>query len=93
MTDENSPQPRIQLDDRLLTWAEILAGAGGVLLLAGVSIAAAALRRGAQQWIRQLDQPPSELARTKWQQLMTAKAAGTHAWKNGSTTKAPTTSS
>jgi len=72
---------RIQIDDRLLTWAEILIGGGGVLWVAGMAVGGAAIRRGLQQWLQQMETPPSELAKSKWQQLVTAKAAGTDAWK------------
>jgi len=81
MNSTSPPKSPIQIDDRLLTVAEILVGAGGVLLLAGMSVGGAAVRRAALQWLRQLDQPPGEVAKAKWQQLMTAKAAGADAWK------------
>jgi len=88
MTSSSSPGPRIKIDNRLLTAAEILAGAGAVLWLGGVILAGAAGRRALQQWVEQLDQPVGDLAKAKWQQLVIAKEAGTHAWKHGSSYKA-----
>lgn len=88
MSDRTSPQARIQFDNRLLSVAEVLAGAGSVLWLAGVSVAGAALRRAVQQWAEQQDQPIGTLAKGKWQQLVSAKEAGSHAWKHGGASRA-----
>jgi hypothetical protein len=73
----------LRFDRRLLTSAEILAGAGAVLWVAGWVVGIAAVRRAAQGWIEQLDQAPSDLAISKWQQLLHAATAGTNAYKSG----------
>jgi hypothetical protein len=74
---------RLRFDRRLLTSAEILAGIGAVLWVAGWMIGIAALRRAAQDWVERLDQAPTELAIGKWQQLLHATTAGTNAYKSG----------
>jgi hypothetical protein len=71
----------LRFDRKLLTSAELLLGAGAILWLAGWLVGAAALRRAAQDWVEQLDQGPSELALTKWQQLLRATTAATNAYK------------
>jgi hypothetical protein len=73
----------LRFDRRLLTSAEILAGVGAVLWTAGWMIGLAALRRAAQDWVEQLDQAPSELAISKWQQFLHATTAGTNAYRSG----------
>jgi hypothetical protein len=89
MTDSSAPIKtpglnRLRVDRRLLTSAEILAGAGAVLWVAGWVIGVAALRRAAQDWVEQLDQAPSELAIGKWEQLLHAATVATSAYKGGS---------
>jgi hypothetical protein len=37
-----------------------------------------------RQWVRQLDQPPSEMAKQKWNQARAATQAGAKAWQGGS---------
>jgi hypothetical protein len=39
-----------------------------------------------RKWVKQMDAPPSELARLKWEQAKAATAAGTSAWQDGATT-------
>lgn len=84
MTRENSLRHQGSIDFGQLTWAGILIGAGVVLWLAGVLLGSAAVASAAKQWIRQLDQPPKELAKMNWQRFKSAKSAGTEAWRNGS---------
>ena len=36
-----------------------------------------------RRWIREMEVPPSELARLKYAQAKAAVAAGTSAWQNG----------
>lgn len=81
MTATRTPDSQVHLDGRLLTAAEVLLGVGGVLWVAGLAIGGAALRRAAQDWVRQLDQPPSAMVKGRWQQAATAATAGVNAWK------------
>jgi hypothetical protein len=87
MTSEDSARSAVPIDFRRLTWASVLIGLGAVLWLAGVSLGSAAVVRAAQRWIRELDQPPKELARSNWKRFMHAKSVGTEAWRNGSTVR------
>jgi hypothetical protein len=58
-------------------------GAGALLAVAGVAVGGSHLVSATRRWIREMDVPPSELARIKWGQARTAAAAGTAAWQNG----------
>src|SRR5881394_2192173 len=51
----------------------VLTAAGSVLTFIGVVVGAVAAVASARAWVRQLDQPPKQVARVKWHQ---AKAAG-----------------
>jgi hypothetical protein len=46
-----------------------------------------ALLSATRQWVKQLEQPPSEMARRKWQQAKVAASAGAQAWRNGPQTR------
>ncbi len=80
-TNSDNRQP-LRLDIRLLTAGAVLTGVGGLLGFAGLAAGSAAVVGVARQWLRQLDQPPNEIAKQRWQQLMSAAAAGNDAWRN-----------
>ena len=60
-----------------------LAGAGVLLVLAGLAVGGLHLFAATRRWIQEMDVPPSEVAKLKWAQARTAAAAGTSAWRNG----------
>jgi len=62
--------------------------AGGVLMLAGVLVGAVHVLLATRQWVREMDVPPSEVARLKLAQAKAAAAAGASAWQNGPATAA-----
>ncbi len=72
----------LRVDRRLLASAEILAGAGAVLLTAASVVGIAALRRAMQDWVEQIDQSPTELALNKLQQFAHATTAGANAYRS-----------
>jgi hypothetical protein len=41
-----------------------------------------------RRWVREMEVPPSELAKMKYAQARAAVTAGTAAWQNGSQTQA-----
>ncbi|HEY1467340.1 MAG TPA: hypothetical protein VGF11_09800 [Acidimicrobiales bacterium] len=73
----------LQLDSKLLRLGAVLAGVGGAVWLAGITVGGLALGSAARQWVQQLDHPPRELARIKLRQAMAAGAAGADAWSKG----------
>jgi hypothetical protein len=60
-----------------------LVAAGGLIALAGFAIGGSHLVTATRRWIREMEVPPSELAKIKWSQAKSAAAAGTAAWQNG----------
>jgi hypothetical protein len=66
----------------LVTGGALIA-AGGVLALAGFVIGGAHLFAAARQWIKEMEVPPSELAKLKLAQARAAATAGADAWQNG----------
>jgi hypothetical protein len=66
----------------LITSAAMV-GAGTVLVLAGLAVGGAHVMWATRQWVREMETPPSELARIKWNQARAAVSAGAAAWQNG----------
>jgi hypothetical protein len=65
----------------LITSASMV-GAGTLIVLAGLAVGGGHLVSVIRQWIAEMEVPPSELARIKWDQARAAVAAGTTAWQN-----------
>jgi hypothetical protein len=72
----------------LITGAALL-GAGALIALVGLAVGGGHLVAATRRWVREMEVPPSELARQKWAQAKTAAAAGTSAWQNGSKASTP----
>jgi hypothetical protein len=66
----------------LVTGGTLIA-VGGAIALAGLAIGGAHLISATRQWIREMDVPPSELAKLKLAQARAAASAGADAWQNG----------
>jgi hypothetical protein len=67
----------------LITGA-VLVGAGALIATVGLAIGGGHLLSVTRRWIRELETPPSELARQKWVQAKAAYVAGASAWQNES---------
>ena len=76
-------QGGIQVNRSLLVGGGVLVGIGGLLGFTGIVLVGSALLSATRQWVNQLEQPPSEIAKRKWQQARAAASAGTEAWRNG----------
>jgi hypothetical protein len=84
MTIANDRSQRgIELNRSLLVGGGVLVGIGGLLGFTGMALVGSALLSATRQWVNQLEQPPSEMARRKWQQARAAASAGAQAWRNG----------
>ena len=66
----------------LVTGGALIA-AGGVIALAGCIIGGVHLFAATRQWIREMEIPPSEIAKLKLAQAKAAASAGADAWQNG----------
>jgi len=60
----------------------ILIGIGAVVAMAGVAVAGTHLVAATRSWINELETPPSQLARLKWEQAKHAAASGASAWQS-----------
>ena len=82
MADEIS-KGDIQFNRSLLVGGGVLVGLGGLLGFTGMALVASALISATRQWMDQLERPPSEMARRRWEQAKSAASAGAAAWRNG----------
>jgi hypothetical protein len=58
-----------------------LIGIGAAIAAVGVAVAGAHLISATRQWVNELETPPSQLARLKWEQAKTAAASGANTWR------------
>lgn len=65
----------------VITGAALIA-AGGLIALIGMIVAGSALASASRKWLRDLEVPPSEVVKHKWDQTKAATAAGTAAWQH-----------
>jgi hypothetical protein len=59
----------------------ILIGIGAVIALAGMAVAGTHVAAATREWIKDLETPPDQLARLKWEQAKSAVAAGATTWQ------------
>jgi hypothetical protein len=83
-TNNGSNWPQVRTGP-LVTGGSLIA-VGGVIALAGLVLGGAHLISATRQWIRDMDVPPSELAKLKLAQARAAASAGADAWQNGPAT-------
>ena len=89
-TDTNS-QPAgtwPELQSGPLITGGVLIGIGAVVGLVGLAVAGAHVVAATRAWVRELEIPPSELARLKWEQAKTAAATGVSTWREHPNAKA-----
>ena len=83
MSDTQKRAAGPQLRSGPLIIGAALAGAGVMLIVAGSAVSGVHVASATRRWIRDMEVPPSELAKVKWAQAKKAAAAGTQAWQNG----------
>ena len=59
----------------------ILIGIGAMVAMAGVAVAGTHLVAATRGWINELETPPSQLARLKWEQARAAAVSGAATWR------------
>jgi hypothetical protein len=82
MSDNKRTQTGVQLNKGLLLTSAALIGGAAVLGATGILLGGASLISATRQWVRQLERPPADVARSKWQQVRTAGSAAATAWQN-----------
>jgi hypothetical protein len=80
-TTKGSSGPQVR-SGPLVTGGALIA-AGGVLALAGLLVGGSHLLVAVRQWIKEMEIPPSELAKLKLAQAKAAASAGADAWHDG----------
>ncbi len=73
----------IQVNRGLIVGGGALIALGGLLGFAGMALLSSALIAATRQWVDHLEQPPSEMARRRWEQTKHAASAGAAAWRDG----------
>jgi hypothetical protein len=86
MTNRQIASAGLQVNSRSMIIGGALITAGGVIALAGVSVSGAALIVAVRRWVREMEEPPTDVARRKWEQAKAATAAGASAWQDGTAT-------
>jgi len=86
--DKSGPQFR----SGPLIVSAVLVGAGTLIALTGLAVGGGYVASLTRQWIREMEVPPSELARLKWAQARAAVSAGASAWQNGTQANVPSES-
>jgi hypothetical protein len=66
----------IQLNRNLLVGGGVLVALGGLLGFTGMAVVSSALISATRQWVDQLERPPTEIARRRWEQTKAAATAG-----------------
>jgi hypothetical protein len=72
-----------RLNQGLVVGGAVLIGLGGLMGLTGALLLSSAVVAATRRWIRQLERPPTEIARLKFQQARAATSAGASAWRGG----------
>jgi hypothetical protein len=84
LTPANWPQVR----SGPLMVGGILIGIGSVIGLVGLAVAGSHVVAATRAWLNELETPPDQLARLRWEQAKTAVAAGASSWQNHPNAKA-----
>lgn len=83
MSDGENGTSGLQIKSGPLIVSAVLVGAGTLIVLTGLAVGGGYIASATRQWVREMETPPSELARQKWAQARAAAAAGAAAWQNG----------
>jgi len=66
---------------RPLITGAVLIGIGGMAALAGLIVGGSHLLAATKKWVREMEVPPSDVAKAKWAQARAAASAGASAWR------------
>ena len=73
--------PRFELNSNLLLSGGVLIAIGALLGFIGWALGSTALITASRRWVKQLEVPPSVMAREKLAKAKVATSAGVHAWR------------
>ncbi len=80
-TNDQSAGTWPQLESGPLITGGVLIGIGALVAIAGLVVAGAHVAAATQAWIKELETPPSQIARLKWEQAKSAAASGASTWR------------
>jgi hypothetical protein len=72
----------VQLNRGLIVGGGVLVALAGLLGITGMGLLLSAMISASRRWVGQLEEPPSDMARRKWQQTRAAASAGAAAWRD-----------
>ena len=81
VTDVAVSRPTLHLNKGMVVAGAVLIGVGGVLGATGILLGTYAVVNATRDWMRQLEVPPSEMARRKLQQARVASLAAAESWR------------
>jgi len=70
-----------QVQSGPLVTGGVLIGVGALIALAGAAVAGGHVISAVRAWVNELETPPSELARLKWEQAKSAANSGASTWR------------
>jgi hypothetical protein len=76
---------KVEFESGPLIAGSILVGIGGLLCFIGIVIGSLHALSTVIRWFASLENPPTDVAKTKWSQFLAAGAAGANAWKDSAT--------
>jgi hypothetical protein len=77
----SSVQSGFQLNTTPVIIGAVLVSVGALIGITGVLIGGQAVFSATRGWLRELEVPPGEVARQKWDQTRAAATAGARAWQ------------
>jgi hypothetical protein len=80
MHNSDSSSAGFQVNSTQVMVGAVLLGAGCMLGVAGMIIGSGALISSCSRWLRELEVPPTQVVRHKWDQTRAATTAGAQAW-------------
>jgi hypothetical protein len=82
-TETNNQPARAwpQLESGPLITGGVLIGIGAVVAMAGLTVAGSHVVAATRAWIKELETPPSQIAKLRWEQAKTAAASGANTWR------------
>jgi hypothetical protein len=87
-TDSQSPGTWPEMRSGPLIAGGVLFGIGAAFALAGLAVAGFHVISATRAWADELEIPPSQLARLRWEQAKSAAASGASTWRQHPNAKA-----
>jgi hypothetical protein len=80
MHNSQSSSAAFQVNSTQVMVGAVLLGAGCLIGMAGLIVGGHAMMSSTSRWFRELEVPPGEVVKHKWDQTKAATMAGAEAW-------------